>query len=190
MTIRPRVPLLVVLLAALSFSACGPSTPAASPTVSPPPTSTVTATPTSTRTPTPSATVDMSALRGTSIQIWHAFVGQAAAVLADQMDRFNSGNEWGITASQAGYGDQVTLYEAVNAALEAGSPPEMVAALPEQTLEWDASAKVVDLSPYISHPDWGLPEGPASGFVPVFWATGRACTAFRPLPVLQPDLGA
>jgi multiple sugar transport system substrate-binding protein len=170
MTIRPRVPLLVVLLAALSFSACGPSTPAVSPTVSPPPTSTVTATPTSTRTPTPSATVDMSALRGTSILIWHAFVGQAAAVLSDQMDRFNTGNEWGITVSQAGYGDQVTLYEAVNAALQAGSPPEMVAALPEQTLEWDASAKVVDLSPYISHPDWGLPEGPASGFVPVFWA--------------------
>jgi len=170
MTIRAHGLLLVVGLAALLFSACGPSTSAASPTVTLLPVSTVTATLAPTRTPTPSATVDMSALRGTSIRVWHAFVGQAAAVLADQMDRFNSENEWGVIVSQAGYGDQVTLYEAVNAALAAGSPPEMVAALPERTLEWDASAKVVVLNPYINHPDWGLPDGPASGFVPIFWA--------------------
>lgn len=168
MTIRAHGLLLVVMLAALLLSACGPGTPAASPTVKPPPTRTVTASPT--RTPTPSATVDMAALRGTSIQIWHAFVGQAGSVLAEQMDRFNSENEWGITISQSGYGDQVTLYEAVNAAFESGSPPELVAALPEQTLEWDNSAKVVDLNSYLSHPDWGLPGGPASGFMPVFWA--------------------
>ena len=167
MAIRACRLLLFVILAALLFSACGTSTPAASPTVNPP-ARTVTASPT--RTPTPVATLNIEALRGINIQIWHAFVGGADIVFASQMDRFNSENEWGITVSQKSYGDQTTFYEAVNAALESGAPPDLVAALPEQTLEWDASTKVVDLSPYLIHPDWGMPDGLVADFEPVFWA--------------------
>ena len=47
----------------------------------------------------------------------------------------------------------------MNAALDSGQTPDLVAALPEQTLTWDASGAVVDLNPYLNDPTWGLGRG-------------------------------
>ncbi len=37
-------------------------------------------------------------------------------------------------------------------------------------MSWDASASVVDLSPYLGDPAWGLGSDVIAGFPPVFWA--------------------
>jgi ABC-type glycerol-3-phosphate transport system substrate-binding protein len=114
--------------------------------------------------------VDLAALRGVSLQVWHAFAGGADGVFTNQVARFNTINEWGIVVTQTGYGDYTTLFDAVNTALESGGTPDLVAALPEQTLSWDASASVVDLSPYLGDPTWGLGSDVIADFPPVFWA--------------------
>jgi len=114
--------------------------------------------------------VDPAALRGVSLQVWHAFAGGAYGVFANQVAQFNAVNEWGIVVTQTGYGDYVTLFDAVNAALESGGTPDLVAALPEQTLSWDASASVVELSPYLGDPAWGPGSDVIADFPPVFWA--------------------
>jgi len=153
------------------LSACTPGspTPAATPTL---PAATGTAGPTSTITPTqiPTIGVDPAALRGISLQVWDAFSGGADGVFADQVARFNAVNQWGIVVTRTGYGDYTTLFDAVNTALESGGTPDLVVALPEQTLSWDASASVVDLSPYLGDPTWGLGSDGIASFPPVFLA--------------------
>ena len=161
--------LLPVLLAVLTFSACSPGTPTAAltPTLS---TETVTTGPTPTHTPTalPTLAVDPALLRGLTLQVWHAFSGAAEAIFTDQVTQFNAANQWGIVVTQTGYGDYPTLFEAVNAAIESGGTPDLVSALPEETLAWDASAAVVDLSPYLDDPTWGLGSAGITDFPPVF----------------------
>ncbi len=158
---------MLVLLTALMLSACGPGSLTPVSTEGPP---TVTKTTSPTPSQTPSISVDPVALRGISLQVWHAFAGGAYGVFADQVARFNSENEWGFVVTQTGYGDYTTLFDAVNAALESGSSPNLVTALPEQTLLWNASASVVDLSSYLGDPVWGLGSDGIADFQPVFWA--------------------
>ena len=162
---------MLVLLAVLMLSACSPGTPTPASTVDlPTVTETTVPTPTVTPAQTPPIGVDPAALRGVSLQVWHAFSGGAADVFANQVARFNAVNEWGFVVTQTGYGDYTTLFDAVNAALESGGTPDLVAALPEQTLSWDASASVVDLSPYLGDPAWGPGSDVIADFPPVFWA--------------------
>ena len=171
MTTRAHRSPTLVLLASLMLSACSPGSPTSASTPGLPTlTRTVSLTPAATLTQTPPIGVDPAALRGVSIQVWQAFVGSANDVFSDQVARFNAINEWGIVVTQSGYGDYTTLFDAVNTALESGGTPDAVAALPEQTISWDASASVVDLSPYLGDPSWGLVRDAIADFPQVFWA--------------------
>ena len=158
---HPRLARLIVifLLAALVISACGQASPAAvatldlstvTPTNTPGPAPTVTATP-----PTP-ISIDPASLRGVSIQVWHAFAGSSYDVFARQAAQFSAANEWGILVTPSGYGDYTTLFNAMGTALDSGQPPDLVSALPEQALTWDATGAVVDLNAYLADPTWGL----------------------------------
>jgi multiple sugar transport system substrate-binding protein len=171
MHIRAQKSISLPVVALLLLSACspGPTYPAPTPSLSAA-TSTSGPAPTITPTPIPSIAVDPSALRGLSLQVWHAFAGGADIVFASQVDRFNSINEWGIKVTQTGYGDYPALFDAVDTAIESGGTPDLVAALPEQTLGWNTTAIIVDLSPYINDPAWGLGSDVVADFPPVFWA--------------------
>ena len=171
MPIRPHRSLAPALLALLILSACSPgtSTPAMTPglptlTGSPGPTLTIPPTPTS------AISVDPAALRGLNLQVWHAFSGGAEKTFTDQVAQFNATNQWGIVVTQAGYGDYPTLFDAVNSSIASGGTPDLVAALPEETLAWNAAGSVVDLTPYLGDPTWGLGRGGVADFPAVFWA--------------------
>jgi multiple sugar transport system substrate-binding protein len=159
-----------MVLSAFLLASCNPGSPTALPTPGlPSPTWTPASTPTITPTPLPTIGVDPSALRGVNLQVWHAFSGSAYAVFISQVAQFNQANEWGIVVTGTGYGDYPTLFEAVNSALDpGGSPPGLVATLPEQTLAWNASGSVVDLSPYLADPAWGLGGDLFAGIPQVF----------------------
>jgi len=150
-----------MLLAAIIISACGPASPAPVLT-SPPPTATTTVVATSASTPTITPTrpapikIDASALKGLNIQVWHALAGSSFDVFNRQVERFNSTNEWGLKISPTGFGDYTSLFDAVGAFQGAGQLPDLVIALPEQVLVWDAAGDVVDLNPYQEDPAWGL----------------------------------
>ncbi len=45
-----------------------------------------------------------------------------------------------------------------------------MAALPEQTLAWDATGAVVDLNPYLGDPQWALAADASADFPSIFWA--------------------
>jgi len=158
----PRL-LALSLLAALAFSACGTGTPVS--TVTAPPatdlpaaagTASPSPAPSLTPTPQPTLGVNPAALRGVSIQVWQAFAGPAADLFTSQAAEFNASNQWGITVTSSGYGDYNSLSDAMNTALGNDNGPDLVAALPEETLAWQALGKVVDLQPYLVDPQWGL----------------------------------
>jgi len=153
------------LLVTLAFSACGTGTPisATSPatnTATNQPVFTETASPSPapslTPTPLPTVAVDPAALRGVNIQVWQAFAGPAAELFTSQAAQFNASNPWGIVVNPGSYGDYPSLFDAMNAALDANKAPDLVAALPEQTLAWEAPGKVVDLQTYLADPQWGM----------------------------------
>ena len=109
-------------------------------------------------------------LRGLSLQVWHAFAGPAYDLFTNQAAQFNAENEWGILINTTGYGDYSSLFEAMNTALDSGQGPDLVAALPEQTLAWDATGAVVDLNPYLTDPQWALAADAIADFPTSFWA--------------------
>ena len=160
-----------VLLALVALSACSPGT--SIPASTPSQTTTTRmpgSTPTLSSTQTPGITVDPATLRGLNLQVWHAFSGRADTVFTDQVAQFNATNQWGIVVNQTGYGDYPTLFDAVNSKITSGGTPDLVAALPEQTLAWDASGSVVDLAPYLNDPTWGLGSEGVADFPAVFWS--------------------
>ena len=162
------------LLTALTFSACGSGSPTSSTT---PPadtpvitgTSSPSLTPSVTPTPLPTIGVDPAALKGISIQVWHAFAGPAADLFTSQAAQFNADNQWGIVVTPSGYGDYTSLFDAMNSALDAGKAPDLVAALPEQTLSWEALGKVVDLQSYLVDLRWGLGKDAIADIPSIFW---------------------
>ncbi len=160
---------ILTLLALGMLSSCSPgtSTPAMTPLLS---TATSASTPTVQPTQTSTIGVDPAALHGVSLQVWNAFSGQAGTVFTDEITQFNATNQWGIVVSQTGYGDYPSLFDAVNSAISSAGTPDMVAGLPEQTLAWDAAGSVVDLSPYLKDPTWGLGTEGVADFPPVFWS--------------------
>lgn len=169
MTDRPPRLLTVLLLAALWVSACGPgrSTPVPDSTAS---AAAVTEALSDTPTHTPPIEVDPAALRGVELRVWHAFSGEALPLFTAQAAQFAAVNEWGLRVTATAYGDYAALFAAVQEALAAGEAPDLVAALPEQALAWDASGRVVDLNPYVGDPVWG-PGSEAVADVPsLFWA--------------------
>ena len=168
----PRL-LALSLLAMLAFSACGTGSPtsstsmAANPTVNPSPSPSPA--PSLTPTPLPTVGVDPAALHGVTIQVWHAFAGPAADLFTNQVAQFNADNQWGIVVTAGDYGDYTSLFDAMNTALDAGKAPDLVDALPEQTLAWEALGKVVDLQPYLVDPQWGLGKEAIADIPSIFW---------------------
>ena len=69
---------------------------------------------------------------------------------------FNSQNEWGIIATSQSQVNFTNIYETVTASLPTAEKPDLVIALPEHALEWDADGVVTDLTPYAEDPKYGI----------------------------------
>lgn len=111
--------------------------------------------------------VEREALRGTQVEIWHPWFGTEASLFESQVARFNTENEWGIVVHAEGKTNFAELFTQTEAALEERSNPDMVIALPEYAFGWDEH--VVDLTPYVGDPLYGLSEDDVLDFPPVVW---------------------
>ncbi len=155
----------VLFITSMLLTACGvTSTPAVDES----------ATAQSTRTPRPESTpgaqsrlgVNEEALDGLEITVWYPWYEVEASLFETLVKDFNAKNEWGIKVSAQGQVNFNNLYEAVNAALPTIEKPDMVIALPEHALEWNAQRVVADLTPYAEDPLHGID----SNDIPfVFW---------------------
>ncbi|MEZ0395738.1 MAG: extracellular solute-binding protein [Anaerolineales bacterium] len=159
--------LVLLLLGVTALSACAETPTPATPLSGRPPTATALPSPT----PSPSIHIrlDPQDLAGTSVLVWHALFGPAEELFNQQVQRFNRENEWGISLLALGLGDYPSLYAAMQNALASGATPDLVIALPEQALAWDAAGAVVDLQPYLQDARYGLTSAEIADIPAVFW---------------------
>src|SRR5262249_27724674 len=134
--------------------------PTTAPAAAPQPTTAPQAAPVSvSNPPTTPQMVDSIDLKGKNVEVtyWHNRPQQDQDLLQSMLDEFNKTNPYGITAhaenAGAGYPD---VYNKVNAAIQAGQPPEMSVAYQNQAAFYRAENAVVDLTPFVKSTKYGL----------------------------------
>ena len=156
----------ILFLLTSFLSAC--ASPPISTTQTPRPNTTENASVTNTPTPaTSQLNVQVEALRGKQVQVWHPWFGAEASLFESQVAEFNTENEWGIVVSAESKGNYSELFSLTDEALKDSSNPQIVIAFPEHALGWQE--KVVDLNPYVNDPQYGLNASEISEFPAVIW---------------------
>jgi maltose-binding protein MalE len=155
----------LLFIAAILLTSCGTNTPTATkestahaatktPKVEP------------TRAATTNFKVGESALKGLEISVWHPWYGVESSLFDSLVKDFNNENKWGIKVSAESQGNFTNLYDNVNTSLPTKKKPNLVIALSEHALEWDADGVVTDLTPYVEDPLYGMD---ANDIPAVFW---------------------
>lgn len=156
----------ILFLFTFILSSCTSSTDSITPTPRPSATGDASAK----KTPTPAASrlnVEKEALRGVQVKVWHPWFGAEASLFESQVAQFNKQNEWGIVVSAQSKSNYSELFSQTDAALKNSSASQIVIALPEHALGWQAD--VVDLNPYVSDPIYGWDAFEISDFPTVIW---------------------
>ena len=158
---------IVLSLIVFLFSACSNTPSADLGTQTPRPNVKNTSVP---KTPVPVASsleVDKEALRGAQVHVWHPWFASEASLFESQVAKFNKENEWGIVVSAQSKTSYAELFVQTNEALKTKSNPQVVIAFPEHAFGWDES--VVDLSPYVNDPVYGVSANDILDFPSVIW---------------------
>ncbi|HEX9331308.1 MAG TPA: extracellular solute-binding protein [Anaerolineales bacterium] len=162
---KARVALFSVLFI---ISACTSSLPTDSSTRAPRPSATENASEANTPAPAVSSLkVQKEALRGVQVKVWHPWFGAEASLFESQVAKFNTENEWGIVVSAESKGNYSELFSQTDVSFKDSTYPQIVIALPEHALEWQAH--VVDLTPYVSDPVYGWNPFEVADFPMVIW---------------------
>jgi multiple sugar transport system substrate-binding protein len=162
------------LILAVALSACAPVIETVTnPTVTHE-ADAATVTPAVTSAPVSTLDVDAESLRGVTVMVWHPWFGVEASLFETQSAEFNASNEWGITVLTVSQSNYAELFANVTASLAAPDKPDLVIGLPEHALVWDERNGVVDLTPYVSDPTWGMSADEIADFPPLFWEQDQA----------------
>jgi len=157
----------IFFLLTFFLSACAPSTDIL--TRTPRPNATESASTKNTATPGASKlNVEVEALRGVQVTVWHPWFGAQESLFVSQMAQFNTENEWGIVVGAESKSNYSELFSQTEAALKSTSRPQIVIAFPEHALEWQD--EVVDLNAYVTDPIYGWNASEVSDFPQVIWA--------------------
>jgi multiple sugar transport system substrate-binding protein len=152
--------LVLTLLLSSLLCACAPTVilltrePEATPTE--PPTPGPSATPSPTPVPNAKFGIGPDALRDVTVTVWHGLDGEAGSLFTQMAAEFSLTNSWGIRVEVTSQKNFQLLAESVDNALRTPQYPDLLLALPEQALAWDAQGVVTDLVPYASHPQFGF----------------------------------
>jgi ABC-type glycerol-3-phosphate transport system substrate-binding protein len=120
---------------------------------------------------TPSALgVTANELRGLEVSLWYPWTGEKGAALQAILDEFNRTNKWKITVQTSAFEDFGRLDEAVESALLLNTQPDLIVDYGYQANHWDSTEAILDLTPYVNDPVWGLTSDEQADFYPTFWA--------------------
>jgi ABC-type glycerol-3-phosphate transport system substrate-binding protein len=105
-------------------------------------------------------------LKGLTVNVWHPWFGVESSLFELLVQDFNKENKWGIIVISTSQNNYSYLYENVSKSFATSNRPDLVIALPEQVLAWDAEGVVIDLIPYVDDPYYGVDS---SDFYDIFW---------------------
>ncbi len=110
-------------------------------------------------------------LQGKNVEVtyWHNRPQQDQDLLESMLDEFSKTNPYGIVAhaeiAGAAYPD---VYNKVNAAIQAGQPPEMSVAYQNQAAFYRAQGAVIDLNPFLKSSKYGLSQDDLKDYFQAF----------------------
>jgi ABC-type glycerol-3-phosphate transport system substrate-binding protein len=106
---------------------------------------------------------------GVKIRFWYSMSDeQIAPIFKD----FNTNNEWGIEVDAVNLGSNTELSNSVIKGIIENDAPTVVLAFSDQAINWDKNGNIVNLSPYIDNPNWGLSPDEQNDFFPFAWNYG------------------
>lgn len=125
-------------------------------------------------TPIPSATVpvELASLKDTTVRIIHPFTGAAGIEFDRLINEFNTENIWKIKVEEEKVGSVAEAARIYKDNLKSSDRLDMAAISPDYLDEWNASGDIVDLSAFISNPEWGMPEKERSSYFTQVMKTG------------------
>jgi multiple sugar transport system substrate-binding protein len=132
---------------------------AATPTAAPKPTAATGASTAAGNPPTSPDAVDAINLAGKNVEVvyWHNRPQKDQDLLQSMFDDFSKSNPYGIKArAEIGGASYPDVYNKVNAAIQAGQPPELSVAYQNQAAFYRAQSAVIDLNPFIKSTKYGL----------------------------------
>lgn len=121
--------------------------------------------------PTTPEMVDAIDLTGKNIEVvyWHNRPQRDQELIQSMLDEFNRTNPYGIRAraeiAGASYND---VYNKINAAIQAGQPPDIAVAYQNQAAFYRNQGAVIDLTPFIKSKKYGLTEEDLKDYFPIF----------------------
>lgn len=130
-----------------------------------------TGTPEPAQTPTPDHPVFAAdSLRGKTVTFWHPWQGEVDARAKTAVDEFNRSNAWGIQVTVRPLYSDGALEEAFDSADPVGLP-DVIAGTSTQLALLAESGALVDLNPYLTHPEAGFTEAEVNGYYQAdFWS--------------------
>jgi len=155
---------IATILLLLASGACS-----AVPALAPLPTLLPTVLPTIEPTPTPVSIEDLDAT-GCIVHLWHSFTGKEEVQLLRLARDFEAGNPYGIGLRVEFHNP---LREELLAAMDAGTPPDIVIAPRDLVAEHTLTDTVARLDKYIHSPKYGLSELEQRDLWPVVWEAAR-----------------
>lgn len=167
--------LLLLTALAVLLGACGAqgtTAPPAGATTAPAGATTAAQQPVSISNPPSSADqVDAIKLQGKTVQVtyWHNRPQKDQDLLQSMLDEFNKSNPYGITAKAEIAGSSYNdVYNKVNAALQAGQPPELSVAYQNQAAFYRNQNAVIDLTPFVKSKTYGLSDADLKDYFQTF----------------------
>jgi ABC-type glycerol-3-phosphate transport system substrate-binding protein len=124
--------------------------------------------------PKTAAEVDAIDLTGKKVSItyWHNRPQKDQDMLQSMFDEFNKTNPYGITAkAEIGGASYNDVYNKVNAAIQAGAPPDISVAYQNQAAFYRAQGAVIDLTPFVKSTKYGLSEADSKDYFAAFLAS-------------------
>ncbi|MEA4812917.1 MAG: extracellular solute-binding protein [Anaerolineaceae bacterium] len=167
----------VLMIAAMALGACTPATPAptqapaAEPTKAPAaePTQAPAAEPTKAAEPAnKSAFADVKPAE--KIVYWHNQTGPKSEALKALIDEFNKTNEWKIQVEPVEAGSYGDIYKKMTPILNTKEVPDIVVGYQNNVAAYNLNNSIVDMTPYMNDPVYGISEADQKDFVPAFFA--------------------
>ena len=93
---------------------------------------------------------------GATITYWYQHSGPNGDAMQAMIKDFNAANPWRITVNGEYAGPYDQIYNKMVSAIAAKNPPELVVAYQNQSAMYEVNDALVDMSPYVNDPKWGL----------------------------------
>jgi len=120
--------------------------------------------------------VDALDIKGKGVQVvyWHNRPQKDQDMLQSMLDGFNKSNPYGIQArAEIGGASYNDVYNKLNAAIQAGQPPEMAVAYQNQAAFYRAQGAVIDLNPFLQSKTYGLSQADLDDYFQTFLDSDR-----------------